>query len=234
MNIEVGSGVLSKSKIMHHVEEVGDIVIDPYNPKNVGSTSYDVTLGEYYCTPLHPKFALNIYNPYKKSDVQRVWGQPERAPLAKEIAKYGSPLDLFGARDDDRVILIPPRELYLCHTNEFIGSRRFAAEMQGRSSWGRNFIEICRDAQWGGLYLNRWTMEVANTSDRYWIPLIVGRRIAQIVFHEVSGLESTDATSSDTKYQSVDELETIKAKWTPEAMLPRLYDDREVKELFSL
>lgn len=225
--------VLSRANIIHHVEQ-GDIVIDPYDHRNVGNTSYDVTLGEYYYVPQHPEFALNIFNPYKRSDVKRVWSEPRQAPLARDVAKYGGTLDLLGAREDERVILIPPRRLYLCHTHEFIGSKRFAAEMSGRSSWGRNFIEICRDAQWGGIYLNRWTMEIANTSDDYWIPLVVGRRIAQIIFYEVSRLEGEeDDLSTDYKYQTGEALETIKAKWTPESMLPKLYSDREVREIFA-
>lgn len=31
-------------------------------------------------------------------------------------------------------------------------------------------------------YINRWTMEITNNSQHYSIPLVVGRRIAQIVF----------------------------------------------------
>lgn len=61
--------------------------------------------------------------------------------------------------------------------------------MKARSSLGRNFIEICKCAGWGDVgYVNRWTMEITNNSRYYTIPLVVGRRVAQIVFFETEGI----------------------------------------------
>lgn len=57
--------------------------------------------------------------------------------------------------------------------------------MKARSSIGRNFIEVCKCAGWGDVgYINRWTMEITNNSSHYAIPLVVGRRIGQIIFFE--------------------------------------------------
>ncbi len=36
-------------------------------------------------------------------------------------------------------------------------------------------------------YINRWTMEITNNSRHYAIPLVVGRRVAQIVFFDRLG-----------------------------------------------
>jgi hypothetical protein len=37
-------------------------------------------------------------------------------------------------------------------------------------------------------YVNRWTMEITNNSTHYSIPLVVGRRVAQIVFFDSAGI----------------------------------------------
>lgn len=225
------SGVLSNKAILRHMDN-GNIIIDPFNLQNLKTTSYDVTLGEYYFEPLLPQRALHIYNPYSEEEVRRIWGQPKLAPLAKEVAEYGPAPKLLGAKEDDRVILIPPRKIFLCHTHEFIGGRNCVTTMmKARSSWGRNFIEVCRDAGWGDVgYINRWTMEVANTSDEYYIPLIVGRRVAQIIFFEVEPpITEENDYAKNGKYQSVSGIDEVKKNWTPYAMLPMLYKDFEAE-----
>lgn len=221
------SGVLSNKAILRHMDS-GNIIIDPFNFQNLKTTSYDVTLGEYYFEPLPPQRALHIYNPYSEEEVRRIWGRPKLAPLAEEVAEYGPAPRLLGAQEEDRVILIPPRKIYLCHTHEFIGGRNCVTTMmKARSSWGRNFIEVCRDAGWGDVgYINRWTMEIANTSDEYYIPLIVGRRIAQIIFFAVEPLiDEENDYAKDGKYQNLSDIGEVKRNWTPDAMLPKLYKD---------
>lgn len=94
----------------------------------------------------------------------------------------------------------------------------------------RSFIEVCKCAGWGDVgYVNRWTMEITNNSSRYHIPLVVGRRIAQIVFFETGPILASDY-AKEGKYQTSDELEVIKASWVPEMLLPRLHKDRDIKK----
>jgi len=50
-------------------------------------------------------------------------------------------------------------------------------------------------------YVNRWTMEITNNSRYYSIPLVVGRRIAQIVFFDTEGIEQQSYEASG-KYQT--------------------------------
>ena len=225
--------VLSSAGIMRHIK-LGNIIVSPFKMQNLKTSSYDLTLGEYYFEPQHPSFALNIYNPYSKEEVKRIWGQPKKAPLAKDLAKLGVAPQLLGARPKDRVILIPPKKVFLCHTDEFVGGRYCVTTMmKARSSTGRNFIEVCRDAGWGDVgYINRWTMEVANTSDDYWIPLVVGRRVAQMIFFEVEPpLELEKDYTKSGKYQTSSDLKRLIKGWKPEDMLPRLYKDPEVTGL---
>jgi dCTP deaminase len=83
---------------------------------------------------------------------------------------------------------------------------------------------------WGDVgYISRWTMEITNNSRYYSIPLVVGRRIAQIVFFDTDGTLSTGQRSyeSSGKYQSDPELENLKIQWKPSDMLPKMYKDRE-------
>jgi dCTP deaminase len=72
-------------------------------------------------------------------------------------------------------------------------------------------------------------MEITNFSRHYAIPLVVGRRIAQIVFFDTEGCVDDRSYSQSGKYQTTDNLEELQATWSPEAMLPRLYLDREIK-----
>jgi len=102
--------------------------------------------------------------------------------------------------------------------------------MKARSSLGRNFIEVCKCAGWGDVgYVNRWTMEITNNSRNYLIPLVVGRRIAQIIFFETGPILGADYTSNG-KYQSSQNITKLRKEWKPEMMLPRLWADKDIKK----
>ena len=101
--------------------------------------------------------------------------------------------------------------------------------MKARSSLGRNFIEVCKCAGWGDIgYTNRWTMEITNNSRFYSIPLVVGRRIAQIIFFDSEGTVEGSSYEKTGKYQTTTDMETVKKSWAPTDMLPRMYRDREI------
>lgn len=221
------------------------VIIDPFNPENVNTSSYDVTLGENYFIEHKPSLLSRlfrrrqVYNIWHQRDVARVWGEP----LLAEPAKFVMPnWKWVGIDPDDKVILIPPRHTILAHTNEFIGGRvspvfpghrdletPVTTMMKARSSFGRNFIEVCKCAGYGDVgYTNRWTMEITNNSRYYHIPLVVGRRIAQIVFMETGELRSEHDYSTTGKYQTTPDVEKLKAEWDPWQMLPRLDRDRDI------
>jgi dCTP deaminase len=102
---------------------------------------------------------------------------------------------LKGIKPSDELIWIFPGETILAHTQQFLGGRKnVTTMMKARSSMGRNFIEVCKCAGWGDVgYYNRWTMEITNNSLHYSIPLVVGRRVAQIVFFETEGTEGKES-----------------------------------------
>ena len=101
--------------------------------------------------------------------------------------------------------------------------------MKARSSMGRNFIEVCKCAGWGDVgYVNRWTMEITNNSKNYLIPLVVGRRIAQIVFFETGPILEKDYATTG-KYQTSNDMRQLKKSWRPTSMLPKLWADSDIK-----
>ena len=218
---------LSDKRILEAMKE-GSIVIDPFDRKNLATSSYDVTLGEWYFTEQPPGHFENIFNPYNKRHVDRVWGtKARRAKKAREVFKRYD-FEWRGIRPDEQIILLAPGETILGHTREFIGGRdHITTMMKARSSFGRSFISVCKCAGWGDVgYTNRWTMEIQNTSNRYYIPLVVGRRIAQIVFFETGRIEGGDYVGG--KYQSATSLTELKRGWKPTLMLPQLFRDRDI------
>jgi dCTP deaminase len=221
---------LSDKKILEHMK-AGTVVIEPFIRENLATSSYDVTIGEWYFREQPPAEHKKVFNVYSKSDTERVWGTvPQRATTAKEAFKNFN-FAFEGIAPTDKVILLEPGETILAHTNEFIGGRETVTTMmKARSSLGRNFINVCKCAGWGDVgYVNRWTMEISNASQHYIIPLVVGRRIAQLVFFETGPIAGKDYTASG-KYQVSTDMKKLKKEWKPEMMLPRLWNDRDIKK----
>lgn len=221
---------LSDKKILEEMEK-GDIVISPFKRENLATSSYDVTLGEFFFPQLPPKHFQTIYNIYDKAQTERIWGiKPKKAKSAKEIFAHYK-FDFTGINPEEKIIVLEPGETILAHTNEFIGGKNhITTMMKARSSMGRNFIEVCKCAGWGDVgYTNRWTMEITNNSKHYSIPLVVGRRIAQIVFFETGPILGKDYNVSG-KYNSSTDVNKMKKAWKPEMMLPKLYSDRDIKK----
>ena len=221
--------LLSAPAILRHKKQ-GTIAIDPFNPKNLGNASYDVTLGHYYYRASIPTDGHAVFNLYNEEDTARVWGKKwlEAKPLGRT--------DMQGIGAKDLVIWLAPGETILAHTEEFIGGMELVDTMlKARSSTARNFLSVCKDAGWGDVgYINRWTMQIANNSMHYHIPLVVGRRIAQMIFFEVEPLHGAENagtyhTKADSKYQSTVDLKKLKKEWKPSDMLPKMWKDRDVK-----
>jgi len=221
---------LSDRKILEEIKN-GDIVIEPFNRENLATSSYDVTLGEWYFREQKPKYHHILYNVWNKDHTDQVWGtKPFRAQKAKDIFDKLK-FDYKGIDPEDKVIILEPGETILGHTNEFIGGRKhITTKMQARSSMGRNFIEVCKCAGWGDVgFINRWTMEITNNSTHYAIPLVVGRRVAQIVFFETGPILDNDYAKLG-KYQTSQDLNILKKNWKPDTMLPKLWKDRDIKK----
>ncbi len=221
---------LSDKKILECMKD-GSVVIEPFDRQNLATSSYDVTLGEWFFVEQHPKHFENVFNIYSKKHLDRVWGtEPKRAQKAKDLFEQYK-FDWDGISPNDLIILMAPGETILGHTEEFIGGREhITTMMKARSSMGRSFISVCKCAGWGDVgYVNRWTLEIQNASSRYYIPLVVGRRIAQLVFFETGPIDGKDYAMGG-KYQSSGSVAQLKKAWKPEMMLPRLWQDRDIEK----
>lgn len=195
--------LLSDTAVKRNIQD-GRIVIVPFEERNLSSSSYDVTLGPYYYTET-PTAVIDVFNPYSQKDVQRVWGEAKKAEMHAAWSKRHGGHVLENIPLDAEIIWLHPGETILAHTQEFIGGREsITTMMKTRSSMGRSFVATCKCAGWGDVgYVNRWTMEITNNSEHHMIPLVVGRRIAQIVFFETEGVISTASSYENSgKYQS--------------------------------
>lgn len=228
MNKEKAQYSVLSDKMIRRYREIGEIIIEPFNEKNLKTNSYDVTLGEWFFREqvVQDEWVGNVYNIYSEQHVNRVWGEPQQAKPYSYYREHG--LILENIKPDEKIIFINPGETLLAHTREFIGGRTSVTTMmKSRSSMGRNFIECCKCAGLGDCgYYNRWTMEITNNSTRYKIPLVVGRRVAQIIFFETDGTEQTSYNESG-KYQTSGDLQELEKKWNPRDMLPKMYLDWE-------
>lgn len=205
--------ILSNRDIL---DRLGDtVIIYPFQRKNLNTSSYDVCLGDnyYLFTGSLDSAAFNIY------DFEEVKSHWVRFRALKNSKVFPG----------QKVIWVPPRGNLLAHTIEFIGGRKnVTTMMKARSSIGRNLIMVCACAGFGDIgYFNRWTMEITNKSDQ-WIPLLAGRRIAQIVFMQTGDLfDGAEDYTAQGKYQQECDISCLREGWNPEMMLPRLDKDRE-------
>lgn len=229
-------GVYSDQQIKA-ARKAGHIVIHPYIDEYVRGSSVDVTLGEWF----YVTERLNnrdAYNPFDKTDVARYFGEPLQAMAHEQwCEKYGR-RPFVGIPADQPIIVLRPGERILAHTHEFIGIHApGTSEMKSRSSWGRNGVAACFDAGWGDPgYINRWTMEIFNLNQSESVPLPVGERIAQIIFHETGAVINPYGKAGGeglgtSKYQLSDDLAEVIKAWTPSQMLPRAYKDARRKPL---
>lgn len=187
------SSVLLDFQIKGEVE-AGNIIISEFNPSQLNTCSYNVRLGSNYFLQCR---ADEIINPLDGKSVRSIWKKGEVK---------------------DGMVIIPARSKVLCHTEEFIGSKRGSVTMlKSRSSIMRAGLDVGGGAGWGDIgFFNRWVFTITNTGfNTFNIP--VGSQVAQIVFL------STGQTinSYQGQYQSTDDIKDMIKNWSPDDMLPK-------------
>src|SRR5579864_3482664 len=154
--------LLSDKRIMEELHN-GNIIIEPFDERQLGTNSYDCRLGDWYFQGDMNVDVIHLDNP---DDIRRYWGQPRKA--------------------EGRKIAIRPGTTILAHTREVIGGRQgYLAKMYSRSTIARCGLSVCRCAGVGDVgYISRWTMEISNHT-RATIAVPVGMRVCQFIFEEV-------------------------------------------------
>ena len=179
MNEEfINGGILTGSKIEEMVM-TGHIQIAPFNPKQVGINSYDLCIGNEYLT-IKP----NKHHTY--------WGSPDAdgngvvpAVLVQRRHEYieldiSSPTEYIKQEIPESGLLLMPNELYLIPTLEFIHTDHFEPLITGRSSIGRNGVQVHCEAGFGDIgFAGNWTLQVKTT---YPFRIYPGARMAQVYF----------------------------------------------------
>jgi dCTP deaminase len=160
--------MLSDKRIIEEMEK-GNIVIEPFDKQQLGTNSYDCTLGPYYYEANEVMLEMYVDDP---SHVSSFWQGPMEAQWSNsKQAAY---------------IPVLPGRTILAHTQEIVGGRNgFLAKMHSKSTTARYGLSVCRCAGVGDVgFINIWTMEISNiTQSVIWLP--VSMKICQFVFEEV-------------------------------------------------
>ncbi len=169
--------ILSDSAILSAIGK-GDIVIAPFNPENLGSNSYDVTLAG----------TLAVYkNVYTGSERDKDSGMLiPRQPSIDYIfldAKKENELDYFDIPEQG--IILYPNILYLAVTNEYTESPIYHPRFEGLSSVARLGISVHQTAGYGDVgYCGHWTLEISVVHP---VKIYRDMPIGQIDFNTVEG-----------------------------------------------
>ncbi len=150
--------LLSDKRVLEE-RAAGNIVIEPFDERQLGTNSYDCRLGPWY---FEPTKYFEIIDFTDEDQALAFWGEPRRASEA---------------------IVVKPGTTILAHTDEVVGAKNgITTTMHARSSIGRSSLSVCKCAGVGDVgYISRWTMEISNHSTCS-ISIPVGIRICQIKF----------------------------------------------------
>lgn len=124
MSEVTGSGVYSNTEILEDLQS-GNIIIDPFKPKNLNGSSYDVSLGEYfYIISRKDELKPAVYNPFDAEHIESHFEGPHRAKRIGELAVSMQVQALNNVPTDAQGIILQPGQRILGHTQEFIGIKQ--------------------------------------------------------------------------------------------------------------
>ena len=100
--------LLSDKRIVEELKN-GNIIIDPFDERHLGTNSYDCRLGEYYFMGDANIEVMHLDNP---EEIRHYWGEPRKAK--------------------DRKIAIRPGTTILAHTQEITDAYHYFGHLEGR------------------------------------------------------------------------------------------------------
>lgn len=170
--------ILSGPEILRQID-LGNIRIDPFDPKRANPASFDLTLGDSVAVY---KGVVKYFVPsnHPNADNGRAL-----APLELGILDMARAQDVLRYKMTAKGWLLKPGIGYLMHTAETVYTQNYVPVLDGKSSIGRMFTKVHETAGYGDPNFNgQYTLEVTVVH-----PVIVypGMRIAQIRFHAMEG-----------------------------------------------
>lgn len=166
--------ILSDTQIRKYIAS-GDIVIEPFDEKLLGSNSYDVHLSKNLATYIDNELDAKKHNQVKHFEI------PEEG------------------------ILLKPGELYLASTEEYTESHKHVPFLEGKSSTGRLGIDIHATAGKGDVgFCNFWTMEISVTKPvRVYAGMPIGQLIYYVVEGDVQNPYNKKRGAKYTKKEHI-------------------------------
>lgn len=164
--------MLSDKQILEQREQ-GNIIIEPFDMRQLGTNSYDCRLGEWYFRGDDDIKVVRLDD----DSIREYWGRPKRAVSGE--------------------IVIEPGTTILAHTIEVIGGiNGYLVNMHARSTTVRAGLSVCRCGGIGDTgYVSRWTMEISNHT-RSTVALPIGFRVCQFSMHYIGEALKSYYTSS--------------------------------------
>lgn len=192
--------MLSDKHIMEEMQN-GNVVIETFDKRQLGTNSYDCRLGAWYFVQEKHGQDLRLFS----EEMRASWGEPRKASKGE--------------------IPVRPGETILAHTMETIGGRNgYIACMRTRSTTARSCLDVCGSAGLGDSgYIAIWTLEVRNMSrNTIWLP--VGGRILQMEFHEIGQTlkEYQGNYGKQKEWSPYDMLPSAKPDWAAEEYQEKL------------
>lgn len=158
--------ILSDKKILEEIKK-GNIVIKPFDLKNMGGNSYDVHLSKYLAQYIDKSLDAKKHNKIKHFEI------PENGFMLK------------------------PGQLYLASTLEYTESYKHVPFLEGKSSTGRLGIDIHATAGKGDVgFCGYWTMEISTSKPvRIYAGMPIAQLIYYVVDGKVERLYNKKITA---------------------------------------
>ena len=144
--------LLGSKTILEEINN-GNIVIDPFDEKNLNPNSYNLTLSNtlmvYTENIIIDQYNFGVYDPLIN-------------PLHTLDMKKDNPTSFITF--DEKGIILQPGILYLGSTNERTFTEKYVPMIEGRSSVGRLGLNVHVTAGFGDVGFNgTWTLELVAT-----------------------------------------------------------------------
>ncbi len=156
--------MLSKEAILDAIDK-GDIMISPFDEKNLNGVSYDMKLSNI----------LKVYKPTVNDEVNII--------DTKDIKPETYMIDLNDWKETG--IVLQPGYLYLGSTVESVKSTKYVPCISGRSTYARCGIQVHQTAFFANPGHDfHWVLEISTV-----LPVIIypGMKLSQMYFEPIEG-----------------------------------------------